>query len=84
VTGLVDGLEAAGLASRGRHPSDRRATLVTLTEAGSARAAQWQAGYEALAAELFGDLDAADLGQLGDLLDKILARLRTSLPIDAG
>jgi DNA-binding MarR family transcriptional regulator len=80
VTGLVDGLEAAGLAARSRHPSDRRASLVALTEAGAARAASWRAGYQALAAELLGDLGADDLSHLTATLDKILTRLRTSHP----
>ncbi|TDD76717.1 MarR family transcriptional regulator [Actinomadura darangshiensis] len=34
----VDQLEAAGLAGRTRHPRDRRATLVEITDAGRARA----------------------------------------------
>jgi len=31
VTGLVDGLEDTGFVTRGRHPADRRAVLVSLT-----------------------------------------------------
>ena len=34
ITGLVDGLVAAGFVSRQAHPTDRRATLVTFTELG--------------------------------------------------
>jgi DNA-binding MarR family transcriptional regulator len=34
VTNLVDGLERSGLATRSPHPSDRRATLATITDAG--------------------------------------------------
>jgi DNA-binding MarR family transcriptional regulator len=34
VTNLVDGLERSGLATRSPHPSDRRTTLATITEAG--------------------------------------------------
>jgi DNA-binding MarR family transcriptional regulator len=36
VTGLVDGLVATGFVTREPHPTDRRATLVTLTERGAA------------------------------------------------
>ena len=36
VTDLIDGLEARGLVVRGPHPSDRRVTLLHLTEAGAA------------------------------------------------
>ena len=35
VTDLIDGLEARGLVARGPHPSDRRVTLLHLTEAGT-------------------------------------------------
>src|ERR671925_67811 len=34
VTGLIDGLQATGFVTRSAHPSDRRATLVSLTEHG--------------------------------------------------
>ncbi|MEN3610618.1 MarR family transcriptional regulator [Plantactinospora sp. ZYX-F-223] len=32
VTGLVDALEAAGFVARSAHPTDRRATVVSLTQ----------------------------------------------------
>src|SRR5687768_8718551 len=35
ITGLVDALEATGFVSRGPHPTDRRATLVSLTALGA-------------------------------------------------
>jgi DNA-binding MarR family transcriptional regulator len=38
LTGLVDGLAAEGLVTRAPHPTDRRATLLTLTSAGQAAA----------------------------------------------
>ena len=42
ITGLVDHLEADGLVRRTPHPSDRRATVVEITPAGSAAfAASW-------------------------------------------
>ena len=51
VTNLVDGLERSGLATRSPHPSDRRATLATITEAGRKAAA---AATEALNGIAFG------------------------------
>ncbi len=36
VTVLLDALEATGFAARHPHPSDRRATLIQLTEKGAA------------------------------------------------
>ena len=53
VTDLVDALEAAGLVARGPHPTDRRATLVSLTDRGKAAAARMQTDYRQFAAELF-------------------------------
>lgn len=44
VTNAVDRLEAAGFVERRAHPSDRRATLVALTDAGRAMAAKATAG----------------------------------------
>jgi DNA-binding MarR family transcriptional regulator len=78
VTGLVDALEAAGLVARRPHPTDRRATLVTLTKRGSTVAAQWQAEYQKLAAALFGDLSQAEIGSFLATLDRLLERLPAS------
>ncbi|MGH3345308.1 MAG: MarR family winged helix-turn-helix transcriptional regulator [Carbonactinosporaceae bacterium] len=75
VTGLLDGLQAAGLARRGPHPTDRRATLVTLTEQGDAAAAAMHAGYRQGADRLFGDVPAADLTSFVTTLDHVLACL---------
>ena len=40
VTSLVDGLEAAGLAERRSHPTDRRVKMVALSHSGEAALAQ--------------------------------------------
>jgi DNA-binding MarR family transcriptional regulator len=76
VTGLVDALQIAGLVTREAHPTDRRATLVHLTEKGLSAAAAWQAQYQRLATQLFSDLTAADLTNLVAVLDRVLAHLR--------
>jgi DNA-binding MarR family transcriptional regulator len=75
VTGLVDALQADGFVMRSPHPTDRRATLVTLTEQGGAAAASWQSGYQELAARLFTGLAAADLARFKDTLDRMLEQL---------
>jgi DNA-binding MarR family transcriptional regulator len=82
VTGLVDALEASGLVARSPHPSDRRATVVSLTQQGRTTAAAWQADYHKLASLLFGDLAAADRTNLITALEQVLAKLRalTSTP----
>ncbi|HSK91927.1 MAG TPA: MarR family transcriptional regulator [Euzebyales bacterium] len=76
VTGLVDALEDLGLVTRQPHPTDRRATLVTLTDRGGETARDWQVGYRQLASHLFGDMDADELTGVVTLLDHVLERLR--------
>lgn len=76
VTGLVDALEAAGFVTRKPHPTDRRATLVTLTQQGHAVASAWSAEHREGAGQLFGDVAAADLVTFVAILDRVLGRLR--------
>lgn len=76
VTGLVDALEAAKLVRRARHPSDGRATLVTLTDDGQRTLDDWAGRYHQLADRLFGDLPTDDLDRLEATLVQILERLR--------
>lgn len=64
--------------ARGPHPTDRRATLVRLTRHGRAAAARTQAEYHKLAASLFGDLSAAELGTFVKIIDQTLRRPRES------
>jgi DNA-binding MarR family transcriptional regulator len=54
ITGLVDGLAAAGLVTREPHPADRRATLVTLTGAGTELVETLEREQEELGRQLFG------------------------------
>jgi DNA-binding MarR family transcriptional regulator len=54
ITGLVDGLAAAGLVTREPHPADRRATLVTLTGAGTEIVETLEREQEELGRQLFG------------------------------
>ena len=85
VTDLVDTLEATGLVLREPHPSDRRATLVSLTRRGKSEVARMQAGSEALAGRLFAGLASADLGTFAAVLELVLTRLgetaRTQAPV---
>ncbi|HEX4901767.1 MAG TPA: MarR family transcriptional regulator [Acidimicrobiales bacterium] len=78
VTGLVDGLESSGLVARRPHPTDRRSTLVTFTDAGARIADEMATGKAQLAEGLFGDLPAQRLAGLvaglADVRDR-LARL---------
>jgi DNA-binding MarR family transcriptional regulator len=80
VTDLVDTLEAVGLVARGPHPTDRRATMVSLTEQGRTAAARLQAEYGKFARTLFADQDGQDLDAFARVVDNTLHRLRS----DAG
>jgi DNA-binding MarR family transcriptional regulator len=69
VTALVDGLEEEGLVRRVPHPTDRRATMIELTETGAEFACQMAAGAQLNAiAELFRELTPADQRELLRLL----------------
>ncbi len=57
VTNAVDRLEAAGLVERRPHPTDRRATLIHLTDEGRDVALR---ATSALNAEVFGDVGVSD------------------------
>jgi DNA-binding MarR family transcriptional regulator len=72
VTSTVDALERLGLATRVRHPTDRRATLARITPKGrramQRTCAQLGAGHSGLDA-----LDAADAEQLFEILVPVRA-----------
>ena len=80
VTGLVDGLEGDGLAARHQHPSDRRATLVSLTPKGVAAAAAMRGDQNAFAQILFGDVTDQDIAAFVRTLDHVLGRIRGQAP----
>lgn len=67
VTNIVDRLQADGLVRRTPHPTDRRATLVEITEAGSARLETATAAVTAIDFGLEG-LSAEQQTQLTELL----------------
>jgi DNA-binding MarR family transcriptional regulator len=75
VTGLVDALETASLVTRAPHPHDRRATLVSLTDAGTRAATALADDQRAFAEFLFAKHRASDLEGLAESLDRLLRRL---------
>ncbi|WP_204113313.1 MarR family winged helix-turn-helix transcriptional regulator [Shimia biformata] len=75
VTQLVDGLEAEACVARQAHPSDRRVTLVSITDGGRAKLRDAGESHfravDALAAKLPPD----DQAMLAKLLDKLSDQL---------
>lgn len=77
VTGLVDGLESSGFVVRAPHPTDRRATLVSLTELGELTMGEMATQHVELSQQLVGDMSQADVRKLAKGLDTVAGRLRT-------
>lgn len=75
VTGLVDALEADGFVARAPHPADRRATLVSLTDKGTATMSGLRGEYDQGATRLFEGLAANDLDAFSATVDHLLARI---------
>ncbi len=76
VTGLVDALVDTGFVTREPHPSDRRATLITLTERGTATADELVREQAALARALFADLPEPGFDHFRAGLDHVVGVLR--------
>ncbi len=76
VTGLLDALQADDLVVRSQHPSDRRATLVTLSPKGRAVLAELEASYTRGADEAFSGISARDLATFTRTLDIVIERMR--------
>jgi DNA-binding MarR family transcriptional regulator len=80
ITDIVDALERQGLAERRPDPTDRRAKLVAITDAGLACLGVASAARERLMAQIFGVLsqeDRAALLRLLDILDDAARPLTT-------
>jgi DNA-binding MarR family transcriptional regulator len=75
VTGLLDGLESTGFVARGPHPTDRRATTVTITEKGRAAAEAIHQDHVAFASALFAELTPEALSSFDATLRNIIERL---------
>jgi DNA-binding MarR family transcriptional regulator len=75
ITGLVNGLEAAGLVRRSPHPTDGRAALVELTEDGARAAAALARDEREFAHYLFAGRTTDELGNLAVGFDQLLACL---------
>lgn len=70
-TEVVDALEERGLVRRSPDPTDRRATLVEVTEDGRAMSKAIRAARRQEAQRLFGRLTAKDSAELARILRKL-------------
>jgi DNA-binding MarR family transcriptional regulator len=72
ITALVDDLDERGLARREPAPDDRRVKIIVLTDEGRVLAEEITAVL-AVPPASFGSLSRAELTQLRDLLDRVIA-----------
>jgi DNA-binding MarR family transcriptional regulator len=76
IAGLVDGLVATGFVTREPHPTDRRATLVSVTDHGARTVEAMARGPQELAQMLFADMPIEQLDCFVEGLVEVLARLQ--------
>ena len=75
VTALADALETGGWVTRRAHPTDRRATLVSLTGKGDTAVAWIQAERQTAASKLLAGIPARDLAGFLTLTGHILRQI---------
>lgn len=76
ITGLVDALVTTGFVTREQHPTDRRAALVSFTEAGLRTVEAMEQDQEKAGHLLFGALTDEQLQCFASGMDIVLAALR--------
>ena len=72
VTAIVDALEDAGFVSRSPHPTDRRATVIGLTQQGRAEIAEARCQALGKVVSLFDALSLEEQQRYADLLGRLL------------
>ncbi|WP_308164742.1 MarR family winged helix-turn-helix transcriptional regulator [Nonomuraea sediminis] len=75
MTRLLDRLEAKGLVTRGRHPEDRRAVVIEVTEEGRALLPRVFPIYGGVANRLLDGFTDEEQAQATDLLKRMLTNL---------
>lgn len=76
VTALVDSLENDGLVVRRRHPTDRRATVIELSDKVMTELSPRCTEYKEQVAELFSDLTDQECKTFVNTLEKLWSRLQ--------
>ena len=74
VTDMIDTLEGRGLVARCAHATDRRITLLRLTEAGSRELATASTASERVAATAISALDEDEQRTVQSLLERVCVR----------
>jgi DNA-binding MarR family transcriptional regulator len=75
VTGLVDALEAEGWVTRSPHPSDRRATVVSITPAADSALTRLDEAWHGLARGLLAGMPVTQLAHCRETIGQIEERL---------
>ena len=75
VTKLVDSLESEGLVAREKHPTDRRATLLRLTQKGMLVCKESMMANQAAVVTIYEQISAADRKHLARIIRKLLEAL---------
>ena len=83
ITSLIDGLETDGLVERQRHPHDRRATLIALTDLGRKTTESWWDDHLDRSSEIFAGLSERDQRTLLRLATRLEGELLARLADDA-
>lgn len=83
ITGLVDALEDAGFVARTPHPTDRRATIVSLTRTGEVTMSDMAREHADLSSELLDAVSPEDRDAFVRGLDAIAVRLRALIEAQA-
>lgn len=76
LTRVCDDLQGRGLIVRGERPGDRRAVMLTLTDAGRALIEQALPAVYGDVASAFGGFSAADMRQYAELSERLLKALQ--------
>jgi DNA-binding MarR family transcriptional regulator len=79
VTGLIDGLEADGWVTRSPHPTDRRATIITLTPVAETALIRLTESYRGLTRDLLADQRGEQLREVLTVLEVVEDRLRDAV-----
>ncbi|KAA0019500.1 MarR family winged helix-turn-helix transcriptional regulator [Antrihabitans cavernicola] len=77
MTGLLDGLQRDGMITRSPHPTDRRATIVGMTDKGADFIGSMLTETHQIADGLFGELPVEERARFVATVDHVIARYRS-------